>query len=183
MTAIEPWQKLSSRSVFGNRWLHVTVDDVRLPDGRTYEYTTIRRPLAGVGVVVMNDRRQLLLEREYRFPVDEVIYQVPGGLADVGEDPDVCIRRELAEETGLIAGAVHFLGAVWNNPAASDGISYIYFCRDVRAGGQVRHDQAEFIDWDWYDLDWVKDRVADGTIKDRVVVSALTYLWLAGEIG
>ena len=46
----------------------------------------------------------------------------------------------------------------------------------------MRRDAAEFMTFDWYDLDWVKARVLDGTIRDRVVVCGLAYLWLAGEI-
>ena len=92
------------------------------------------------------------------------------------------MRRELREETGLLAGELHYLGNFWNNPASSDGACHLFLCRDYRNGAITEHDRAEFITWDWYDLDWVKARVADGGIRDRVVVCALAYLWLAGEI-
>ena len=179
---VEAWQTLASHDGFRNRWLHVTLDTVRLPDGQTYEYTTIRRDKAGVGVIVLNGQGQMLLEQEFRHPVGEAIYQAPGGLADAGEDPAACIRRELQEETGLVAGELRYLGSFWNNPASSNGLSILFLCRDAQPNGQARHDAAEFIAWDWYDLEWVKARVADGAIRDRVVICALAYLWLAGEI-
>ncbi len=180
---VEPWQLIASRDGFRNRWLHVTLDTVRLPDGQAYEYTTVRRESAGVAVVVLNGHGQMLLEQEYRLPVGQVVYQVPGGLAAPGEDPAECIRRELTEETGFVAGDLRYLGSFWNNPALSDGLSVLYLARDVWPGGVARQDTAELLTWDWYDLDWVKARVLDGTIKDRVVICALSYLWLAGEVG
>ena len=179
---VEPWPIIASQEAFHNRWLHVTIDTVQLPTGHVYDYTTIHRDKAGVAAVVFNARGQLLLEQEYRLPVGEVIYQLPGGLADPHEDPAECIRRELREETGLYAGHMRYLGSFWNNPASSNGRSILYVCRDIQAAGATQHDTAEFMTWDWYDLDWVKARVLDGTIRERVVICALAYLWLAGEI-
>ncbi len=179
---VQPWQIIASQEAFHNRWLHVTIDTVQLPNGQLYDYTTIRRDKAGVAAVVFNERGQILLEQEYRLPVGEVIYQLPGGLADAEEDPVECIRRELQEETGLWAGQVSYLGSFWNNPASSNSLSIVYVCRDVQATGKTNHDTAEFVTWEWYDLEWIKARVLDGTIRERVVICALAYLWLTGQI-
>lgn len=179
---VEPWQLLETRDGFRNRWLHATLDTLRLPDGGVYEYTTIRREKAGVAVAVLNPRGQLLLEQEYRWPVAQVVYQIPGGLVDTDEDLVDSMRRELREETGLLAGELRYLGSFWNNPASSNGQCHVFLCRDFEDGNATQHDLAEFITWGWYDLAWVKARVQDGSIRDRVVVCALAYLWLAGEI-
>lgn len=179
---LDSWHLLESRDAFRNRWLHVTLDTVQLPDGMTYEYTTIRRDAVGVGLVVFNRQNQLLLEQEYRHPVGEIIYQLPGGLAVASEDPELCIRRELLEETGLVAGDLRYLGRFWNNPASSNGECLLYLAHGAEARGQASQDTAEFITWSWYDLAWVKERVLDGTIKDRVVLCALTFLMLGGEL-
>lgn len=180
---VEPWQILAVRDGFRNRWLHVTLDTVRLPNGHIYEYTTIRRDTVGVAAVVLNEQGEMLLEQEYRLPVDRVIHQLPGGLAGPGEDPADCIQRELQEETGLVGGEWRYLGSVWNNPASSNGQCLLYRCRHARPGGEVQHDAAEFVTWAWHPLDWIKKQVADGAIQERMVVCALTHLWLAGEIG
>lgn len=178
----QPWTLLASQDAFRNRWLHVTLDTVQLPDGRSYQYTSIRRHSIGVAAAVLNDANQILLEMEYRLPVDEVVYQLPGGLSDPDEDPGDCIRRELQEETGLAAGALHYLGTFWNNPALSDGRVVLFLCQDWRVAAATNHDPAEFITWDWYDLPWVRARILDGTIRDRVVICAMAFLWLAGVV-
>ena len=179
---IHPWELLDSNEAFHNRWLHVTLDEVLLPDGQSYEYTTIRRDSVGVAAVVLNERNQILLEQEYRHPIGEVTYQLPGGLNAAGEDPAECIRRELREETGVLAGELHYLGRFWNNPATSNGECLVYLCREFREAGPTGHDAAEFLAWDWHDLDWVKARIRDGIIRDRVVVCGLAYLWLSDVI-
>jgi ADP-ribose pyrophosphatase len=179
---IEPWQLIERRDGFRNQWLHVTLDWVRLPNEAHYEYTTIHRDKPGVAVAVIDAQGQLLLEREYRLPVDEIIYQLPGGLADAGEDLTSSMRRELREETGIQAGQLQHLGSFWNNPASSNGQCHIFLCRDFEAGLPTEHDAAEFLSWEWRALSWVKAAVADGRIRDRVVLCALAYLWLAGEI-
>ena len=77
----QPWQTLSTRSVFGNRWVKVQIDEVALPDGRRYEYTRLEPGGIGVAVIGFNDRGEVLLEREYRHGIGAVIWQLPGGLA------------------------------------------------------------------------------------------------------
>ena len=179
---LEPWKLVDRRDAFRNRWLHVTLDTLRLPNGQAYEYTTILRKQVGVAAAVLDQRGCLLLEREYRPPVGEVIYQIPGGLAEASEDPVQCIRRELKEETGLLAEEFRYLGTFWNNPATSNGRCLVYLTRNAQPSVKPNPDDPEFIEWDWHDLGWVKARIRDGTIKDRVVICTLAYLWLAAEI-
>jgi ADP-ribose pyrophosphatase len=179
---IQPWELRESVVAFHNRWLHVTLDAVRLPNGQSYEYTTIRRDSVGVAVVVLNERNQVLLEREYRHPIGEVAFQLPGGLNAHDEDPAGCIQRELREETGLVAGELRYLGRFWNNPATTNGECLVYLCREFQIERAIQHDAAEFLTWDWYDLAWVKAAILEGVIRDRVVICGLAYLWLAGAI-
>lgn len=178
---VQPWELLNSTEAFRNRWLHVTLDTVRLPDGQAYEYTTIHRDVVGVAAIVLDEQDRVLLEQEYRHPVGEVAYQLPGGLTAVAEDPEECIRRELREEAGLAAGDLRYLGRFWNNPATSNGECLVYLCRDFQSIGAVEHDTAEFLTAGWYDIDWVKAKVKEGVIRDRVVICGLAYLWLSGQ--
>ena len=91
---LEPWTLLESEDVFRNRWLHVTLDRFRLPNDREYEYTTIRRDAAGVGVMLLDEQNRLLLEREFRPPVNcwSFTSQRSGWLSSVRAFP-ICIRR------------------------------------------------------------------------------------------
>ena len=77
---LRPWRRLSGRTAFANRWLQVDVDQVELPDGRSYDYTVIRRSQHGAAVLAFDEWGQVLMQQEYRYPVGQVIWQLPGGL-------------------------------------------------------------------------------------------------------
>ena len=177
----QPWETRSTRQAFANRWIKVLVDDVALPDGRSYEYTRLEPAGVGVGIIGFNSRREVLLEREYRHGVNEVIWQLPGGLADVGEDLRTAGLRELREETGYAPRVANFetvryLGMVWDNPAFGHSQSHIYVAWDLVPVTNVRRDPAEYVTLHWKPAKWLLAAVQDGQIKDRVVVAAVAQL-------
>ncbi|MBK8797013.1 MAG: NUDIX hydrolase [Anaerolineales bacterium] len=181
------WKTLSSNRVFRNRWVGVVVDEVELPDGKRYEYTRIEPAGIGVGVIGFNAAGEILLEREYRHGVGEVVWQVPGGLAAADEDLQAAGLRELREETGyapaVVSGeTVTYLGAVWDNPGFGVACSHIYRVRGLEPTDVTHHDHGEFVTCAWVSPAWLKEAVRSGEIKDRVVVAAVAYLLLNGEL-
>lgn len=181
------WKTLATTPVFRNRWIGVVVDEVALPDGKRYEYTRLEPAGIGVGVIGFDAAGTILLEREYRHGVGEVIWQVPGGLATLDEDLQTAGLRELQEETGyaparVTAETVTYLGAVWDNPGFGVAISHLYCARGLETVADTRHDPGEYVTSAWVTPAWLKEAVRSGEIKDRVVVAAVAYLLLRGEI-
>lgn len=180
-----PWLTLATRRVFSNRWLSVALDEVALPDGRRYEYTRLEPGGIGVGVLGFNAAGEVLLEREYRHGVGEVIWQVPGGLADAGESWQDAGLRELLEETGYAPArispeTVRYLGVVWDNPALGVAQSHLYAVWGVTPVAEARPDVAELVTVHWKSQAWLKEAVCSGEIKDRVLVAAVAFLLLHG---
>ncbi len=178
---IQPWRCLHSRTAFANRWVQVNIDDVALPDGRSYEYTVLRRHQHGAAVLAFNARGQVLMQQEYRYPVDQVIWQVPGGLIDPHESPLEAAQRELAEETGHVASRWQHLGSFWDNPAFEDMVVNVFVAEDARPDGAIHRDTAEWVHHEWKDMKWVAEQVRSGVIRERVVIAALGFLWARGE--
>lgn len=185
--AMEPpaWRTLESRDLLRNRWVGVVADTVQLPDGRRYEYTRLEPAGIGVGVIGFNPAGEVLLEREYRHGVGEVIWQIPGGLADSGESLQEAGLRELREETGFAPQAVNaetvrYLGTVWDNPAFGVGQSHIFAAWGLVQTSDPRRDSAEMVTLHWQSPQWLRAAVRSGAIKDRVVVAAVAYLLLNG---
>jgi 8-oxo-dGTP pyrophosphatase MutT (NUDIX family) len=181
----QPWQTLTMRVAFQNRWLAVAIDEVALPTGQRYEYTRLEPRGIGVGVVGFNAAGEILLEREYRHGVGEVIWQLPGGLAAVDEDWQAAGLRELLEETGhaptkVSAETVRYLGMVWDNPGFGPMCSHLYAAWEVTPVSETRRDPAEFVTLHWKSPEWLKEAVRTGAIKDRVVMAAVSYLLLNG---
>lgn len=189
MSQTEPvaWKTLSSRRVFHNRWIGVVVDEVELPNGQRYEYTRIEPAGVGVGVIGFNAAGEILLEREYRHGVGEIVWQVPGGLATPGEDLWAAGLRELQEETGYAPAIVNedtvtYLGMVWDNPGFGVACSHLYRVRGLELRADTKRDHSEFVSLHWVTPVWLKDAVRTGEIKDRAVVAAVAYLLLRGEL-
>jgi four helix bundle protein len=181
------WQTLSTRRAFGNKWLSVEIDDVELPNGTHYEYTRLVPAAPGVGVIGFNAEGEILLEREYRHGVGQVIWQIPGGLADADEDLRQAGLRELREETGYAPAVVddetvRYLGAVWDNPAFGPTVSHIYAAWGLEEVANLHHDPGEFVTLHWITPEWLKEAVRSGEIQDRAVIAAVAQLLLNGWI-
>ena len=178
---LSPWLKHGSRRACENRWFHVDIDDVELPDGRLYEYTVIRRNQHGAAVLAFDERGRVLLQREYRYPVGEAIWQLPAGLIDADETPLQAAKRELWEETGHEASHWHSLGSVWDNPAFENSLIYLYLAQGTTQSSQAQPESEEWLIWEWKEKAWLREAVLQGQVRDRVLLSALGYLWALGE--
>jgi ADP-ribose pyrophosphatase len=95
--------RISSRRAFDGRLLHLRVDDVRLPSGRSSVREVIEHP-GSVAILPITADGDILLIRQYRYAVGREMLEIPAGLLEPGETPEEAARRELREETGHDAG-------------------------------------------------------------------------------
>jgi ADP-ribose pyrophosphatase len=112
------------------KFLHVVRDTVRLPNGGSATREYVLHPGAVVVVPLLDDGR-LVLERQYRYPVGKVMIEFPAGKIDAGEDPLVCAKRELLEETGYTAREWARVGVLHPAIAYSDEFIEIWFARGL----------------------------------------------------
>jgi 8-oxo-dGTP pyrophosphatase MutT (NUDIX family) len=179
------WETQNSRARYKNRWLTVVVDDVVLPTGAQYKYTRLEPAGIGVAVVAFDGAGRILLEREYRHGIGEVIWQLPGGLTNDDEQLREAGLRELLEETGCAPAhitdeSVRYLGMVWDNPAFGPAASHLFAAWGVEPASSGAHDPAEFVALHWVESTWLREAVRTGVVQDRVVVAAVAYLLLNG---
>ena len=113
----EAWKLLSSTYSFRDRWLTLRSDTVALPGGETLSpYHVIESP-DWVNAIAITDDGHIVLVEQYRHAVQQMMLELPAGHVDVGEAPELAVKRELLEETGHEAAHWHDLGALF--PAAS----------------------------------------------------------------
>ena len=137
-------QTLSQEELLRGRLLHVVRDTVRLPDGATATREYVRHPGAVLVVPLLDDGR-LVLERQWRHPVAQVMIEFPAGKIDPGEPPLACARRELLEETGYTAREWAFAGRLHPCIGYADEAIEVWFARGL-AAGERRPDDEEFLE-------------------------------------
>ncbi len=154
-----------SEDIFDGIILHVKRDTVRLPNGNTTIREIIRH-IGAVCVIPVLDNGDVIVERQYRYPLDRVILEIPAGKLDAAnEDRLSAIQRELREETGYTADEWTVLGDFHPAPAYSDEFITMYMARGLRKGDQ-HLDADEFLDVHTVPLKDLVKEVMAGTISD-----------------
>ncbi|HEY9316809.1 ADP-ribose pyrophosphatase [Achromobacter deleyi] len=135
---------VTSEAPYEGSFLKIRRDTVSLPNGNTATREYVVHPGAVVVIPLLDDGR-VLLERQFRYPIGRVMTEFPAGKLDPGEDPLVCGKRELLEETGYTADQWAHAGALHLAIAYSTEIIHIFFARGLRPGPR-QLDQDEFLD-------------------------------------
>lgn len=132
---------LHEETVFEGRMIRLNRDIVRLPNGVETTREVVRHPGAVALVALAGD--ELLLVRQYRYPIDQETLEIPAGKIDPGETPEVCANRELREETGY-QGTLTHLGTFYSTPGFTDEIMHLYCARDL-IWAPLTADEDEFL--------------------------------------
>jgi ADP-ribose pyrophosphatase len=123
-------KKLKSRRAFEGHVFNVIVDDVEYPSGNRSIREVAEHSGGAVVLAIFPDRRVILI-RQHRYPLGKFIWELPAGKLNAGEDPLVCARRELEEETGYLAGEWKLLNSISTTPGFCDEVLHIYLATDL----------------------------------------------------
>lgn len=162
--------RISGEPVFEGRLLHVWKDRVRLPDGRESAREYIRHPGASAVVLLKGDL--VLLERQWRYPLGRAFWEVPAGKLDGAEDPLLCAKRELREETGFEGAGWASLGSMCPGIGYSNEVIHLYLARAEREGERAL-DPGEFLDLHWVPFREAVAMAVSGEIDDSKTIAAL----------
>ena len=170
------------QELFKGNFLHALRDTVRLPDGQlaTREYVIHPGAVVVVPLVQGEDGlTRIVLERQYRYPVGQVMVELPAGKLEAGEDPLLCGQRELLEETGYTANEWARAGQMHLAIAYSTEVIHVYFARGLSLG-QQQLDAGEFLDVFTATPQELLQRCRNGTVTDAKTLSCMVWLqqWL-----
>lgn len=173
--------QISTRRIYTGRVLNLDIDTVRFPDGSAGELEMIRHPGASAIVPFLSDPAgddpQILLIRQYRYAAEEVLYEIPAGRLNDGEEPVDCARRELLEETGCQAASLEHLYTMYTTPGFTDEKIHVFMATGLEHGASA-HEADEFITVETVTLSSALELIRKGEIKDAK--TALSILYAAG---
>ncbi|MFS2024306.1 NUDIX domain-containing protein [Massilia sp. CT11-137] len=166
--------KVDGAIAYDGNFLKVSRDRVKLPDGKITQREYIRHPGAVVILALFDDGR-VLLERQFRYPNDQVFIEFPAGKIDPGEASLACAKRELEEETGYTATDWHFVCTIHNAIAYSDEHLDLFLARGLTAG-DAKLDDGEFLETFTATIPEMLEMVQRGDITD--VKTVIGTFWL-----
>ena len=171
---------VSSKSAFDGRLLHVHVDKVRLPNGRitTREMADHQGAIAVVPILPDGG---IIFVKQFRYPMGTVMYEIPAGKIDPGENPDTCAVRELSEETGYEADNWHYLGVIATTPGFTNEVIYLYAATGLHRYAQ-HTDPDEFISVETVPKEKILPMIEEGLLFDGKTLAALGILAMKGKL-
>lgn len=170
------WPKRGSRRGVDLRLFQARHDLLQNPrTGAELERLVLECP-DWVNVVALTPERELVVVTQYRFGVEAVTLEIPGGMVDPGEEHGVAARRELAEETGYTAESWRYLGSVEPNPAVQNNRLHTWLAEGARPTAAQALDPGEDIAVGTLPMEEVGRAVRDGRIAHSLVLCALLHV-------
>jgi ADP-ribose pyrophosphatase len=171
--------RIDSRTIHRGRIVDLSVDTVRFPDGSTGELELIRHSGAAAVLPVLGDPAGpdplILLIRQYRYAAGGYMLEVPAGRPDgPGEEWEACARRELEEETGLIAGSIEFMTTIHTTPGFTDEQIRLFLATGCTTGSEKKDDD-EFIEPVTLPISEALEKVRSGEITDAKTICTLLF--------
>lgn len=167
-------QTLSSKTIYSGKIINLRLEEVLLADGKTSTREIVEHPGA-VAIIPVFANNDILLVRQYRKPVEQILYELPAGKLGKDEDPLACAQRELLEETGYSAREVTKIFDFYTTPGFSNEIMHIFLAQGLSSGSQ-NLDGDEFIQVERMPLNKLLAMVKNGEIKDAKTIIGILYL-------
>lgn len=162
---------VSREELYNGHIIHVVKDTVTLPNGKNAFREVALHPGA-VAVVPLEEDGTVYMERQFRYPMNDVLWEIPAGKMDPGEDPLAAVKRELEEETGLVSQRITSLGMFYPSPAILGEKIHLYLA-EALAVGSVHRDEDEFLTVVRVPLEEMVEKIIGGQIPDGKTQAAI----------
>ena len=157
-------KRIKSETIFTGKIISVRNDKVELQNGNIAGREVVEHS-GGVGIVAMDKDSYVYMVRQYRYPMERELLEIPAGKLEEGEDPAECAARELSEETGFNAEKMIYLGKMYPSPGYCKETLYLYLALGLVSGAN-HLDPDEFLSVERHPFKEMCDMVSQGHICD-----------------
>lgn len=169
------WTVLESEYLFKQPWLTVRKDHCRTPNGSEIPAYYVNEYPEWVNVFAVTDEGKVLMVQQYRHGIGQISVELPGGVAEEGENLELACKRELLEETGYEFQDWEFLGRVSANPSTTNNFTHFYLARNGKKVAAQKLDEAEELEVLELTVAEVKDLVFQNKIVQSLHTNAIFY--------
>jgi len=167
-----PWQVLADKQVYDNKWISLTEYEVINPGGGRGIYGKVCFKNIAIGVIVLDENQNTFLVGQYRFPLDEYSWEIPEGGGPMGTDPLESAKRELLEETGLVAHEWTQLMKLHLSNSVCDEYGFIFLARQLEQH-EPMPEETEQLTVKKLPFEDAWQMVKEGIITDSMSVAAI----------
>lgn len=167
-----PWQTLSSQKIYDNPWISLTEHQVLNPSGGEGIYGEVNFKNLAIGIIVLDDDNNTWLVGQYRFPLKSYSWEIPEGGGPIDVDPLISAKRELKEETGIMADSWTEIQRIHLSNSVSDETGIIFLAQNLSYGESEPEETEQLILKKLPFLE-VYQMVLNGEITDSLSVAAI----------
>ena len=160
---------------YEGRIIRLRVDKAQLPNGRIATREVVEHN-GGVCIAALTEQRELLFVRQFRYPYQEVVLDLPAGKIDKGEEPLACGKRELTEETGASAQQYRSLGRLYPSPGYCGEVIHLFLATGL-SFGRMNPDEDEFLEVERIPLEKAVQMVLYNEVPDAKTQVAVLKTW------
>ena len=172
---MEKWKTINSNYIIQRPWATLRVDKLEMPNGNIKEEYYVLEYPTWVNMVALTEDNQVIFVKQYRHGAGKIMVELPAGVVEDNEDPEIAARRELLEETGYAFDDISYVCELFANPATSGNITYTYLLTGGRKVQEQELDPSEDIEVVLMDLQEAKQFLFDNKIGQALHSSALFY--------
>lgn len=172
-----PWQILESNAIYDNPWIKITEHQVINPTGGKGIYGEVHFKNYAIGIIALDDDDKIWLVGQYRFPLKAYSWEIPEGGGPLDANPLASAKRELLEETGLVAQHWEELLRMHLSNSVSDELAIIYLARDFEQF-EAQPEETEELVVKKVHFEEAYQMVLRGEITDSMSVAAILRLKL-----
>jgi len=161
-------KQIETKTLYEGMIVNVRRDVAEIQGGRRVAREVVEHP-GGVGIVPVTQDNKVLMVRQYRYPMEEELLEIPAGKLDDGETPLECAVRELSEETGCTAGKYVDFGATYPSPGFCKETLYLYLALDLQYG-QMHLDEGELLRVEPVGIDDLMGKIMANELPDAKTI-------------
>ncbi len=170
---LRPWRIVSSEYPIDTKFLRLRADRVELPNGVVVDEYYVRESRGFCVIFALTSDGGVLLVRQYKHGIAQIVTELPAGLIDAGESPAVCAARELAEETGYTGSPPAFVRTFFADPTNATTQFHVFIVRDAVFTRAQQFDVTEDIEVQRASIEEVRAMALDGRISGASQVAAV----------